>query len=109
MSLVRIIVVVVCLLAVKASAELAEGLVSYWPFEDVTAESTPDVVSGNDLFLFKMDHKNLVTGRFGNAFSFDGQSQFLSLNYQQSSKLPIYAEKSYSVALWVKGPPNQAN
>jgi hypothetical protein len=74
MTVVACIVVAVLLFTETASAELRDGLVSYWPLEVLTTEVTPDIVSGNDLFLYKIDQSNLVNGRFGNALSFDGKS-----------------------------------
>ena len=100
---------ILLILASTASAELRQGLVSYWPFDSVSAETTGDVISGNDLFLYKMSKANLVVGKFGKALSFDGQTQLLSINYLTHKQLPIHLVESYSVSLWVKGPPNQTN
>lgn len=107
--LTTLVVVAVFGFVIAASADLKEGLVSYWPFETATTEYTPDIISRNDLYFYDMGRSNQVPGRFGQAFSFDGKSQFLALNYSTNETLPIHKYPAYTVAMWVKGPPRQAN
>lgn len=95
--------------ATVAQANLLDGLVSYWPLETVDVDKTPDLVSGNHLFLHNLDETNFVPGRRGKALSLDGASQFASHNYTSNPKLPIQASDNFTVAFWVKGAPNQAN
>src|SRR5262249_49711404 len=47
-----------------------------------------------------------VTGQVGNAFSFNGTSDYLSITHGNSNLdtgLPVFAAGSYTVAMWVKG------
>jgi hypothetical protein len=100
-----------CLLtfASIARAELGDDLVSYWPMDSVTVDSTPDVISGNHLFLHNLSSADLAPGRHNQAMALDGKTQFMSINYSQNPKLPISTSKSFTVAMWVKGPAAQKN
>jgi hypothetical protein len=97
----------VCLLFLlhltPAAADVRHGLVSYWPLDSVTGDTTPDLALGNDLQLFAMSEANLVPGRRGNAMTFDGSSQYLAHTHAGANGLPIYNSGTYTVMLWVKG------
>lgn len=95
--------------ATQASAQLRDGLVSYWPLNAIETDHTPDVVSGNHLYLYNMGETDIIPGRYGSAFSFDGISQFLALSYGSNPKLPLIRARNYTVAFWVKGPARQEN
>jgi hypothetical protein len=97
------------LFVLPASAELKDGLVSYWPFETSTSEYTPDIVNRNDLYFYDMSRSNHVRGKFGLAFAFDGKSQFLALNYSTNKTLPIHLYPEYTVTMWVRARPHQNN
>jgi hypothetical protein len=103
------VLAIFCAMAAEAQVQLREGLVSYWPFNAIGGDTTPDVISGNNLYLYNMGETNLVAGRYGQALAFDGTSQLLAFNYARNPKLPIQAAKSHTVTLWVKGPPRQKN
>ncbi|MDB6125986.1 MAG: hypothetical protein JWQ71_4979 [Pedosphaera sp.] len=92
-----------------ALADVRQGLVSYWPFESVT-DTSPDVVYTNQLTLNNMDSSAVVAGERGQALSFNGTNQYLSLIHPENnldSGLPIYSAKAYTIACWVKGSPGQ--
>lgn len=84
---------------------ITSGLVSYWPFDTVTNVvtdttnywATPDLYSGNSMYLNALTDANLVTGEVSNALSFDGFTQYTS----RMGGFPIYNNSSYSVAFWV--------
>lgn len=95
--------------ALPSAAELQDGLISYWPFETMSERETPDLVSGNHLFLYNVASSNLVSGRHGKAASFDGTSGFVAINYARSQTLAVHSCSNHTVAFWVKGPPNQSN
>lgn len=86
---------------------VVNGLLNYWPFENVTNASltTPDLYSQNDMLLkttnssTTFDANNIVPGQFGNALAFDGLGQYST----RVGGLPIYNNTNYSVSLWVKG------
>lgn len=102
---------ILCLIAgiFTARAELHEGLVAYWPFDTVNVDTTPDLVSGQHLYLYNLTETNLVAGRYNQALSFDGVSQFAALNYSQHPKLPVSQAPAFTITLWVKGSPGQKN
>ncbi len=95
----------------RAQSSLWTNLVSYWPFDTETAGSTPDLAVGNNLIL--SNSPSLVTGERGNAFQFNGTSQFLGLVHSTSpldTGLPIYySSTGYTIAFWVNGTPSQAD
>ncbi|MGH7980596.1 MAG: LamG domain-containing protein, partial [Limisphaerales bacterium] len=99
--------------AAQAQSGLWTNLVSYWPFDTVTANSTgtvtPDLAIGNDLIL--SNAPALVPGEDGNCFQFNGTSQFLGLVHSTEpwdNGLPIYySTNGYTVAFWVNGPASQ--
>src|SRR5207253_2899839 len=69
------------------AANVAAALVSYWPFDAVSnSTSSPDLISQNDMQLTSMSSANLVPGKFGNALSFDGATQYGS----EVTGTPIY-------------------
>jgi hypothetical protein len=86
---------------------VASGLVSYWPFNTISnSTSSPDLISQNDMQLTAMSSTNLVPGKFGNALSLDGATQYGS----ELTGPPVYdLSTTYTVALWVKGAAGIAN
>ena len=88
-----------------APADLRNGLVSFWPFEEIlfndegTISSTPDVYSRNDINLFPYPFLNQPPGQFGSAVSFDGSTQY----GVRASGFPIYNNPGFSVSFWVNG------
>jgi hypothetical protein len=88
-----------------AQPNITGGLISYWPFDSVTNVvtdvtnywATPDLYSGNSMFLNNMTDANLVSSPNGNALSFDGFTQYAS----RMGGFSIYNNSNYSVALWV--------
>ncbi|MFO1497022.1 MAG: LamG-like jellyroll fold domain-containing protein [Verrucomicrobiota bacterium] len=106
----RVLLLCLCLtpLMIRA-ADVREGLVSYWPFETLSADqlTTPDVVTGNNLLLNNMDASALVTGKKGKAVEFDGDVSQRHLYYLkpegEDRGLPISRGPTYSILFWVKG------
>jgi hypothetical protein len=82
-------------------AGLNTALVSYWPFETVGA-ATPDVINHNDLTLVNMDASNQIDGHSGKALTFNGVDEYLvRTNDASNVGLPISANRSYTISLWV--------
>jgi hypothetical protein len=81
--------------------DVPAGLVSFWPFDEISDGSTPDIYNRNDMALVLMDETNLVPGRFENALSFDGFEEYA----HRTTGFPIYNNPVYSVSLWVRGTP----
>ncbi len=92
-----------------AVAGLIDDLAMYWPLDVIENGQTPDLAGTNHLTLNNITSTNFVPGKFGNAFSFNGYSQFLSLNYNTHPKLPIYSKGEFTIALWVRGAEKQDN
>jgi hypothetical protein len=93
--------------AAGAPPDVREALVSYWPLDAVSADglTTPDAVTGNDFVLNWLDASFLVPGQRGQAFVFDGLSQYLHFTTPEpmDTGLPISRAPAYSVLFWVKG------
>jgi hypothetical protein len=85
--------------------DITSGLISYWPFDEVTNVvtdttnywATADLYSANSMFLNGLTDANLSSGQVTNALNFDGFSQYAS----RMSGFPIYNNTNYSVSLWV--------
>ena len=60
-----------------AHAALSDGLVSYWPLDEVQGTKTPDLVSGYDMNLNNLTAADLVAGKTGKCFSFNNTKQTL--------------------------------
>lgn len=89
--------------------DMANGLVSYWPFDTVVeapaGTNSPDVYYGHtDLGLTNMSNANLISGQFSNALSF-------SINQygKRVGGTPIYTTTNYTVSFWVNGNSGQLN
>jgi len=87
-----------------AQTELTDGLVAYWPLDEIketgiTPDATPNT---NDLFA--VGPPSLVTGIRGKAVSLNGIDQYLYLQYvvDQGKGLPIYKARYFTISMWVK-------
>jgi hypothetical protein len=93
--------------------DVRNGLVSYWPFDTVNGNTTPDLAFGNDLVL--VNSPTSGAGFRGQAFSFNGSSQYIGMvhtndaTFTNNMGLPIYSAKRYTVMFWVKGAAAQNN
>ena len=100
-------VLALMLLTLPAAAQgIRTGLVSHWPLDAVSPDglTTPDMVSGNHLQLVGMSAADFTPGRRGNAASFDGASQILTLDTDPALTpgLPLTQHGSLTVAMWVR-------
>ncbi|MBI2946027.1 MAG: hypothetical protein HYY23_00135 [Verrucomicrobia bacterium] len=87
---------------------LTNGLVAYWPLNEVQGTRTPDVAGGYDMELVNLTAADLVAGKWGQAFKFENARQtMLERLHLPADPLPIYKHPSFTVSLWVNGPPNQ--
>ncbi len=92
------IIVLSCLATqLEIHADLADGLVGYFPFDDGAGETLAEV-SGNgnagELFNFEGDDSEWVEGKIGGALTFDGIDDFVI-----APEMPI-AETALSVSIW---------
>ncbi|HYT59521.1 MAG TPA: LamG-like jellyroll fold domain-containing protein, partial [Haliangiales bacterium] len=86
-------------------ADVASGLISFWPFDTVTNVitdatnyyATADLYSRNDMRLVDLTSGNLVSGQFNSALNFDGFTQYA----YRVGGFPIYTTTNYSVSMWV--------
>lgn len=82
--------------------QLSDGLVSYWPLDEVQGSKTPDLVSGYDMDLTNLTASDLVSGHKGNAFSFSNANQtLLSRVHNAGEDLPVNQHESYTISMWV--------
>ncbi len=83
---------------------LTNGVVSYWPLNEVQGTKTPDLVRGYDMELANMTAADLQPGKWGNCLQFDlARQTMLQRIDADGEELPIYQHPSFSVSLWVKG------
>ncbi|MCF7765304.1 MAG: LamG domain-containing protein [Verrucomicrobia bacterium] len=84
------------------AASLSEGLVSYWPLDDVAGTKTPDVISGYDMELVNLTGGDLVAGKNGKAFHFDNARQTMLVRVSTpGEQLPINQHPANTIAMWV--------
>lgn len=82
-------------------AALSDGLVSYWPMEDVAGGKTPDLVNGYDMTLNNLTAADLVGGKVGKCFSFANSKQtLLSRIHGAADDLPANKHPAFTVAFW---------
>lgn len=98
------------LLARGQSADVRDGLASYWPLEFGDGGVALDVASVNSMNI--IGTPAITPGRFGNAFTFDGLTTYLTNLHAYDNSftdLPIYNARTYTISMWVRGPAQQAN
>jgi hypothetical protein len=95
------ILAVITLATMVARADLSDGLVSYWPLDDVVGTTTPDLVSGYDMELNNLTADDLIAGRVGRAMMFDSARQtLLSRVSSPGEQLPINQHPALTIAFW---------
>lgn len=85
---------------------LTNGLVAFWPLEEVQGTRTPDVVGGYDMTLVGLTEADLVDGRWGKAFRFTAaRSTMLERENLPEDALSLYSKHpNFTVSIWVNGP-----
>ncbi len=102
-------IVLTCTLITLASSgnafaqALTNGLVAYWPLDEILADKTPDVASGYDMQVQNMTQTNIVAGIRSNAFSFFNSRQtLLSRVHAAGEDLPINKHAAFTISMWTK-------
>jgi hypothetical protein len=91
-------------------AQLKDGLVAYWPLDEVQGSKTPELVNGYDMELTNLSAEDVVEGRIGNAFSFSNEKQtLLSRVHDETDQLPANKHDSHTVSMWSKVDGNGQN
>ena len=76
--------------APTSAQNLTNGLVAYWPLDQVQGDKTPDLVNGYDMQLNNLSATDLVDGIRGKCFSFSNQKKtLLSRVHGANDELPI--------------------
>jgi hypothetical protein len=89
-------------LAGHANAQIGNGLVSYWPLDEIQGTKTPDLVSFYDMDVNNLVDSDVVAGQFGNAFSFENARQtLLSRVHAADEDLPANKHRSHTISMWV--------
>lgn len=82
---------------------LSDGLVAYWPMDEVQGTTTPDRVSGYDMALNNLTSADLVDGIKGKTFNFSNAKQtMLSRVHKAGEALPINQHPAFTISLWEK-------
>ncbi|MCA9215930.1 MAG: PEP-CTERM sorting domain-containing protein [Planctomycetales bacterium] len=80
-----------------ARAELADGLVSYWPLDG----NFVDVVGGNDGELFGSDDEALFeNGQFNQGIVLDGVDQYIEIGGDESDY--DFVDQEFSISAWFR-------
>ncbi|MEO1863102.1 MAG: LamG domain-containing protein, partial [Verrucomicrobiia bacterium] len=92
------------------NAQLKDGLVAYWPLDEVQGTKTPELVNGYDMELTNLSAEDVVEGKIGNAFSFSNEKQtLLSRVHDEADQLPANKHESHTVSMWSKVDGNGQN
>jgi hypothetical protein len=91
--------------AVLPPASITNSLIAYWPLDGVLGSKTVDLVSGYDMALINMGGADVVAGKWGNAFQFNGTNSLLERIHNPGDALPIYNHPNFTLSLWVNGLP----
>ncbi|MGJ8696942.1 MAG: LamG domain-containing protein [Verrucomicrobiaceae bacterium] len=82
---------------------LKTDLVSYWPFDEVQGNKTPDLASQHDFLLENLTASDLIPGKFGMGFSLKGaNSTYLYRTHDSGDDLPAMKNDSFTIAYWVR-------
>ena len=85
---------------------LTNGMVAYWPLNEVQGTKTPELANGYDMELENLSSADLKPGKWGQAMAFDnGRKTLLKRIDNPGEDLPIYQHPDFSVSLWVNGAP----
>ena len=83
----------------------SNGLVSYWPLDEINASKTPNRMGGESSIVdYKLDPSNEVVlngGKFSNGFKFDASKDSFVIE-----PIANYNNPSFSLSAWIK-PGNQ--
>jgi len=92
------------------NAQLKDGLIAYWPLDEVQGTKTPELVNGYDMQLTNLSADDVVEGKIGNAFSFSNEKQtLLSRVHDSDDQLPANKYDSFSISMWSKVDGNGQN
>ncbi len=91
------------ILAGAARADLADGLVSYWPMEEIKGGKVEDAAGDMDMDALNLSDADVVPGILGNAISFDATRQtMLERIHAEGDPLPINQNENLTIAFWTK-------
>lgn len=89
------------LFAAPAQAALKDGIVAYWPLDEIVGAKTPDLVSGYDMELANLTAADVVDGKRGKAFKFENARQTLLRRVNApGEQLPINQFPAFTVTFW---------
>ena len=84
------------------AASLSDGLVAYYPLDDVAGSKTTDVINGLDMEMVNLSGADLVDGKVGKAFHFDNARQTMLTRVSTPGEpLPIGQHPANTIAMWV--------
>jgi hypothetical protein len=86
-----------------AQTDVRQGLVAYWPLDEIVDGVTPELVSGQHMQAVNMDASSVVAGKRGSALNFDGATQYTVLFSDPTANtgLPITQHRAFTIAFWV--------
>lgn len=113
MGFLPLMVLVVCLsLPGSVSADLTDGLIAYWPFDEGSGPTAADVAPSGNGFDGTLQNDPLwvpgvpnVSGKFGTALDFDGLDDFVLVTERSGSGPGVYPAElmpdTFTVSCWV--------
>ncbi len=101
-----------------AQDPILQDIIAYYPLDTLDGTSTPDLVNGYNMAGANIGSDAVVTGRFGNAFSFNGANQILTREHLfdtsgaipiPQDELPLEQHENFSISLWVNATGGSGN
>ncbi|MFT5402933.1 MAG: hypothetical protein ACI9DF_001764 [Verrucomicrobiales bacterium] len=84
---------------------LLDGIVAYWPLDEIQGERTPDLINGYDMTMDNLTADDLIDGKDGKAFNFDLTRQTLLWRiHDDGDLLPLNDQHdAWTISMWVNG------
>lgn len=86
-----------CLLATTVHADIADGLIAYWPLDEGSGTITADV-SGSGSEGAVHGGPNWVDGKFGSALEFDGSDDYVDCG---NPSILDFGTSDFTISAWV--------
>lgn len=88
-----------------APSSITNGLIAYWPLDAATGTKTVDLVSSYDMSLVNLSGADIVPGKWGSAFQFNGTNSYMERLHATNDALPVYQHPNFTVSFWVNAAP----
>jgi hypothetical protein len=89
-----------------AQADVLQGLVGNWRFDETSATTAADSGGGNNGTLVNMESGDWVTGKLANALDFDGTNEYVNMGDPANGSLD-FGTGNFTISAWIKADTTQ--